>query len=182
MHYPIAWGLSKLDKRLNLPGLIVGSFIPDIEVPILFLFFSAGVDNHFILHSLVGALTIGTLISILATVLLYPILTSLVFRLDKSKVKEACKLTPVLALSCLLGNVFHLLLDLPMHPYSLILWPFVNPNSIIGVLVLVFAIDGDIKLGFLIANFLTNLIMVLFMLTVGIKSRKNLWEQTLLGS
>ena len=182
MHYPVAWGLSKLDKRLNLPGLIVGSFIPDIEVPILFLFFSEGIDNHFILHSLIGALTIGTLISTLATVLLYPIIASLLFRLDKVKVKEACKLTPVLVFSCMLGNVFHILLDLPMHPYSLILWPFVDPYSIVGVLVLVFAVDGDIKLGFLIANIFTNLIMGLFMVAVVIKSRRNLWEQILIGS
>ncbi len=35
LHYPVAWGLSKLDKRLNLQGLIVGSFIPDIELPFL---------------------------------------------------------------------------------------------------------------------------------------------------
>ncbi len=181
LHYPVAWGLSKLNKRLNLPGLIVGSFIPDIEVPILFLFFNIGIDNHFILHSLVGALTIGTLISTLATVLLYPILASLLFQLDKAKVKEVCKLTPALVLSCLLGNVFHILLDLPMHPYSLILWPFVDPNSIVGVLVLVFAVDGDIKRGFLIANILTNLIMGLFMVAIVIKSRRNLWEQVIVG-
>ena len=181
MHYPVAWGLSKLDKRLNLPGLIVGSFIPDIEVPILFLFFIEGIDNHFILHSLIGALTIGTLISTLATVLLYPIIGSLLFRLDKVKVKEACKLTPVLVFSCMLGNVFHILLDLPMHPYSLVLWPFVDPYNIVGVLVLVFAVDGDIKLGFLIANIFTNLIMGLFMAAVVIKSRRNLWEHILIG-
>ncbi len=166
---------------MNLPGLIVGSFIPDIEVPILFLFFNVGIDNHFILHSLIGALTIGTLISTLATVLLYPIIASLFFQLDKVKVKEVCKLTPVLVFSCLLGNVFHILLDLPMHPYSLVLWPFVDPYSIVGVLVLVFAVDGDIKLGFLIANILTNLIMGLFMVAVVIKSRRNLWEQILVG-
>ena len=172
---------SKVDKRLNLPGLIVGTFIPDIEVPILFLFFNLGVDNHFILHSLVGALTLGTLISTFTTILLYPILASLVFRLDKTKVKEACKLSPVLVFSCMLGNVFHILLDLPMHPYSLVLWPFVDPYSIVGVLVLVFAIDGDIKLGFLIANILTNLILALFMLTIVIKSRKYLWERIIIG-
>ena len=166
---------------MNLPGLVVGTFIPDIEVPILFLFFNLGVDNHFILHSLVGALTLGTLISTLATILLYPILASLVFRLDKIKVKEACKLTPVLVFSCMLGNVFHILLDLPMHPYSLVLWPFVDPYSIVGVLVLVFAIDGDIKLGFLIANILTNLIMALFTLTIVIKSRTDLWKRILIG-
>ncbi len=181
LHYPVAWGLSKVDKRLNLPGLIVGSFISDIEVPILFLFFSESIDNHFILHSLIGALTIGTLISTLATILLYPIIASLFFQLDKVKVKEVCKLTPVLVFSCLLGNVFHILLDLPMHPYSLVLWPFVDPYSIVGVLVLVFAVDGDIKLGFLIANILTNLIMGLFIVAVVIKSRRNLWEQILVG-
>lgn len=156
--------------------------MPDIEVPILFLFFDVGIENHFILHSLIGALTIGTLSSILATVLLYPIIASLIFRVDKNKVKEACKFTPFLAFSCMLGNVFHLLLDLPMHPYSLVLWPFVDPYSIIGVLVLVFAVDGDIKLGFLVANILTNLIMGLFMFTIVIKSRKNLWEKILVGN
>lgn len=181
MHYPIAWGLSKLNNRLNLPGLIVGSFIPDIEVPTLFFFFNLGIDNHFILHSLIGALTIGTLISILATVYLYPILAFLIFRVDKVKVKEVCKLTPVLVLSCMLGNVFHILLDLLMHPYSLILWPFVDPYSIVGILVLGFAIDGNIQLGFLIANILTNLIMGTFMIAIAIKSRKNLWEQILIG-
>ncbi len=45
----------------------------------------------------------------------------------------------------------------------------------------VFAVDGDIKLGFLIANILTNLIMGLFMVAIVFKSRRNLWEQILLG-
>ncbi|KKK92066.1 hypothetical protein LCGC14_2706670, partial [marine sediment metagenome] len=63
LHYPLAWGLSKIDKRLILPGLIVGSFIPDIEVPILFIFFSGVLPDHLVLHSLVGAITIGTIIS-----------------------------------------------------------------------------------------------------------------------
>ncbi len=181
MHYPIAWGLSKLDKRLNLPGLIVGSFIPDIEVPILIIFFNGVLPDHFILHSLIGALTIGTIISTLVTVMLYPILTSWFFRLDKVKIKELCRLTPILVLSCMLGNVFHILLDIPMHPFNPVLWPFVDPYSIVGILVLVFAVDGNISLGFLIANILINAIMGLFTLAILIKSRRNLWEQTLIG-
>jgi len=181
LHYPVAWGLSKLDKRLNLPGLIVGSIIPDIEVPILFIFFNGVFPDHLILHSLIGALTIGTLISTVATVLFYPILASLIFRLDKVKVKEACKLTPVLIFSCLLGNIFHILLDLPMHPYNPVFWPFVDPYSIIGILVLVFAIDGDISLGFLIARILNWVIWGFFSLAIIIKSRRNLWEQILIG-
>jgi len=181
LHYPVAWGLSKIDKRLNLPGLIVGSFIPDIEVPILIVFFNGFLPDHFIMHSLIGALTIGTTISILVTVLLYPILTSLFFRLDKVKAKEACRLTPALVLSCMLGNVFHILLDIPMHPFNHVLWPFVDPYSIVGILVLVFAIDGNISLGFFMANILNSVIMGLFMLAIVIKSRRNLWEEILLG-
>jgi len=179
MHYPIAWGLSKIDKRLNLPGLIIGSFIPDIEVPILIFFFNGVLPDHFILHSLIGAFTIGTIISILVVVFFYPILTSLFFRLDKIKTKEECRLTPTLALSCMLGNVFHILLDIPMHPFNYVLWPFVDPYSIVGILVLVFAVEGNISLGFLIANILTNVIMGLFMSAIVIKSRRNLWEQIL---
>jgi len=181
LHYPVACGLSKLNKRLNLPGLIVGSFIPDIEVPILFIFFNGILPDHLIMHSLIGALTIGTIISTLVTVMLYPTLTSFFFRLDKVKVKEVCRLTPALILSCMLGNIFHILLDIPMHPFNPVLWPFIDPYSIVGFLVLIFAVDGNISLGFLIARVLNYMIMGSSLLVIIIKSRKNLWEQTLIG-
>jgi len=166
---------------LNLPGLIVGSFIPDIEVPILIIFFNGVLPDHFILHSLIGALAIGTIISTLVTVMLYPILTSWSFRLDKVKTKEVCRLTPALLLSCMLGNVFHILLDIPMHPFNPVLWPFVDPYSIVGILVLIFSVDGNISLGFLIARILNYGIMGLFMSAIIIKSRRNMCEQTLIG-
>jgi len=181
LHYPVAWGLSKLDKRLNLPGLIVGSFIPDIEVPILFFFFNGVLPDHLKMHSLIGAITIGTIISTFVTVLLYPTLTSLFFRLEKAKIKEVCRLTPALVLSCMLGNVFHILLDIPMHPFNPVLWPFVDPYSIVGILVLVFGVDGNISLGFLIARILNYVILGLSMLAIVINSRRNLWEQILVG-
>jgi len=184
-HYPIAWGLSKLDKRLNLPGLIVGSFIPDIEVPFLVLFFTGVLPDHLVLHSLVGAFTIGTIISMFVTIYLYPILTSLFFRLDRAKVKEVCRLSPALVLSCLLGNLFHIFLDIPMHPFNPVLWPIVDPYSIIGILVLIFAIEGDISRGFLHARILVNILMITIMgmllAFIIVKNRKNLWEPLLIG-
>jgi len=181
LHYPVAWGLSKVDKRLSLPGLIVGSFMPDIEVPILFLFFEVGIDNHFILHSLIGALTIGTSFSVLATILVYPLLASFIFRVDKTKAKEACKFTPFLVLSCMLGNVFHIFLDYPMHPYSFILWPIVDPNSIVGFLVIMLGPEGDLAMGFLFARILNYIVMGSLMIAILVKCRRNLWEQTLIG-
>jgi len=180
-HYPVAWGLSKLDKRLNLPGLIVGSFIPDIEVPFLIIFFHGVLPDHFILHSLIGAVTIGVFISTFVTVLLYPILVSMFFGVDRVKLNEVCRLTPVLVLSCMLGNLFHLLLDLLMHPFNPTLWPFIDPYNIVGILVLALAIEGDIGLGFLRANILTNTITGLLMIAIILKSRKNLWELIFVG-
>ena len=185
LHYPVAWGLSKLDKRLVLPGLIVGSFIPDIEVPILFIFFSGVLPDHLVLHSLVGAITIGTIISVFVTIFLYPILTSLFFRLDRVKIKEVCRLSPSLVLSCMLGNVFHIFLDIPMHPFNPVLWPFVDPYSIVGILILIFTIEGDLSSGFLYARILVNILMITIMgmlLTIIIvKNKKNLWERVLGG-
>ncbi|MFX1446646.1 MAG: DUF4184 family protein [Promethearchaeota archaeon] len=181
LHYPIAWGLSRLNKRFNLPGLIVGSFMPDIEVPILMVFFHGVFPDHFILHSMIGAITIGTFISTVVTVFLYPFLVSFFFRLEKEKIKQVCKLNPILVLSCMLGCIFHILLDVPMHPFNFVLWPFVDPYSIVGILVLAFAGDGNISMGFLKANLLTTAITGLFLLGIVIKSRKNLWEQILLG-
>ncbi len=185
MHYPVAWGLSKLDKRLSLPGLIVGSFLPDIEVPFLLIFFSGLLPDHLILHSLIGAVTVGTIISIFVTVYLYPILTSWLFHLDKEKIKEVCRFSPSLALSCMLGNLFHIFLDIPMHPFNPVLWPFVDPYSIVGILVLVFSTEGDIARGFLHARILVNILMItimgLLLTIIIVKNRKNLWERILVG-
>jgi len=186
LHYPVAWGLSKLDKRLNLPGLIVGSFIPDIEVPVLFFFFSGVLPDHLVLHSLVGAITIGTIISMIVTIYLYPFLTSSIFRLDRVKIKEACRLSPTLVLSCMLGNVFHIFLDIPMHPFNPVLWPFVDPYNIVGILIQIFTIEGDTSSGFLYARILVNILMITIMgmllAIILVKNKKDLWEHLLIGN
>ena len=60
LHYPLAHGLSKVGKKLSLPGLVVGAVIPDIEVPLMRIFFS-DLPDHLVLHSLIGAATLGKL-------------------------------------------------------------------------------------------------------------------------
>jgi hypothetical protein len=163
----------------------VGSFIPDIEVPFLFFFFSGVLPDHLILHSLIGAVTMGTIISIFATIYLYPMLTSLIFHLDKAKIKEVCRFSPALVLSCMLGNLFHIFLDIPMHPFNPVLWPFVDPYDIVGILVLAFAIEGDISMGFLHARILVNILMISIMGTlliiIIVKNKTNRWERLLIG-
>jgi len=155
-----------------LPGLIVGSFIPDIEVLFLRIFFP-DIPDHLVLRSLIGAATIGMIISVFATVFLYPILASIIFRIDRIKLKEACKLTPALVLSCMLGNLFHIILDIPMHPFNPVFWPFIDPYDFIGILVLLFAFNGDLNLGFIYASILTHVVMGILSFIILIKSRKD---------
>ena len=72
-----------------------------------------------------------------------------------------------------------------MHPFNPVLWPFVDPYSIVGILVLAFSVEGDISMGFLHARILVNIMMITIMGTllaiIVVKNRKNLWERLLIG-
>lgn len=72
-----------------------------------------------------------------------------------------------------------------MHPFNPVLWPFVDPYSIVGILVQAFTIEGDINLGFLYARIQVNILMITIMgilLTIIIvKNRKNIWKRLLIG-
>ena len=154
-------------------------------MPFLLILFYGVLPDHLVLHSLIGAVTVGTIISIFMTIYLYPSLTSLLFHLDKAKLKEKCRFSPSLVLSCMLGNLFHIFLDIPMHPFNPVLWPFVDPYSIVGILVQAFTAEGDIARGFLHARILVNIFMITIMgmliAIIIVKNRKNLWERLLIG-
>lgn len=158
-----------------MPGLIVGSFVPDIEVPVLWLF-GGGLPDHLILHSIIGVLTIGVLVSVLVTRFLYAPAISALFGIERAKLESACATSYVLIGSCLLGLFGHLLLDLPMHPYNPLLWPWVNPNAIVGILVILFAQGGNIESGFAAANQLVSVVMLVPLLAIVIKHRHVLWS------
>jgi hypothetical protein len=176
LHYTLAFLVSKTDRRLSLPGLVVGSVIPDIEVPIMQLLF-AGLPDHLFLHSLIGAITIGTLVTVIITRYLHPLIISLVFRIERNKLNRVCWITRWMVLSCLLGVLSHLVLDFPEHWYNPILWPWVNPQDIVGPLVLVFMQVYDMWTSFLIARVITHgaMLVVLFGIITHLYSKGNLW-------
>ena len=182
LHYPLAFCLSKTNKRLLLPGVVVGSVIPDIEIPLMWVFFS-DLPDHLFLHSLVGAVTVGTLLAVLVTWLLYPPIISTLFRVDKNDLKEACSLSVMLVVSCLVGVLSHLLLDYPMHWFNPILWPWVNPYDIVGPLVLFFTPYGPINgTAFWLANYLTSAVMSVAWFSILVYYwDKGLWSNHWLG-
>ena len=72
-----------------------------------------------------------------------------------------------------------------MHPFNPVLWPFIDPYDIVGILVLVFTFEGDISLGFLHARILVNILMItvmgILLAIIIVKNRKNMWERLLIG-
>ena len=137
-HYPIAKIIHRFDGKisLSLPALIVGAMVPDLEVPFVFLL--TGTQDRLVLHSLIGAMTLGTAISIALTVLIYPRLTSAIFHINKVKVDQKCRFSLTVAVCCFLGCLSHVLLDVANHAYNPIFWPFLTmyqtPSPIVPLL------------------------------------------------
>ena len=124
LHYPIAYFLYKLYKRLSLPGLVVGCMFPDLEIPAIMLLFGTRIPNRLILHSLLGSATIGTFLAIIVTIRVYPFHVSYIFHVDKEKVERKCKLSFAMVFSVFVGNLLHVLLDVTNHAYNPVFWPF----------------------------------------------------------
>ena len=169
LHYPVAYGLYKLHKKLTLPGLAVGSMFPDLEIPVLISLIGT---DRLVLHSLLGAITIGTMLSVTFTITIYPILISYLFRIDEEKVKAKTKLSLNLLFSCLLGNLSHVLLDFINHLYSPLFWPL--SDSILSPICLAL---GGLETSSLIVS--TPLIALF--VTLLITQREYLWEKLLVG-
>lgn len=182
LHYPFAFLISKSDKKLSLPGLVIGSVIPDIEVPFMWIFFST-LPDHLFLHSMLGAVTLGTLLTILVTRFLYSPIISTFFGVNKSDLNEACKITPWLVVSSFIGVMSHLILDFPMHWYNPILWPWVDPYDVIGPLVLLFIPTYGFIGAYWIANFLMNISMLILWIVIlrRLRSKGNIWSKHWVG-
>jgi membrane-bound metal-dependent hydrolase YbcI (DUF457 family) len=173
-HYPVAYLIYKLGSKLklSLPGLIVGSMFPDLEIPFMILLQGTGGSDRLVLHSLLGAATIGTSLSVLFTVFMFPPLIGSLLRIDKDELRSKCSFSLVLILSVFLGNISHVLLDITNHSYNPILWPFVmigdTPSLICS------ALGGMVPASLVIHTLMTLLFVALF-----INKRENLLKRIL---
>ncbi len=174
-HYPLAYIIYKLGKqKLSLPALIVGSMLPDLEIPVMVLMFGLQASNRMVLHSLLGGVTVGTVIGVAITVLIYPRLTSAIFHLNQFKVKEKCRFSLVLVFSCLIGVLSHVLLDVTNHSYNPVFWPFLSINQTPSPIVpLLGGLDT--------ASLLMHGLMIALFVGLFVNKRENFWEQLLIG-
>jgi hypothetical protein len=173
LHYPIAYLIHKLGGNLNLPGLIVGSMIPDLEIPFIVLIFGVDGPNRLVLHSLLGSATLGTLLATIITIKLYPVLISSFFGVSKEKVEGRCQVSFALVFSVLVGAISHVLLDFTNHLYNPIFWPFLKAELTPSPIYLV--------LGSQFGYFWIQVIMGAMLLLIIFVERKNLAEKILVG-
>ncbi len=119
LHYPVAYILNRAGRgRLSLTGLVVGSFLPDIEVPVLLLIGFEYPHDRLVLHSIVGCLLFSWIIAAIAL----PFYGLFVEKLLNVKFEE--KLTLNFLVSAEIGALFHVFVDLFHHAYNPLLWPF----------------------------------------------------------
>lgn len=170
-HYPLAYVIYKLDEKLILPPLVVGSMFPDLEVPAIVLLFGNRIPHHLLFHSLLGAATIGTTFSVAFTIYIYPSLVSGLFGIDKCKVKSKCRLSSALVFSALLGNMSHVLLDVVNHINTPIFWPF-TPSYMLNP---VPSVLGGLENASLMIHALMGILFLLLL----INKRHNLLERLL---
>ncbi len=179
LHYPAAYILKRAFHRLSLPALVVGAVIPDIEVPILVIFFP-DLPDHLVLHSFIGAMTFGLLFAVLVTRYLYTPVIATVFRVDEERLLEQCRVTLIMLISCALGILSHLLLDFPMHPFNPLLWPWIDPYLLPGPLAVLLG-NGDLIIGLRNASLVYDMILIPAWLIILYVSRgrhlwMNVWE------
>jgi len=125
LHCGVAYLINRWKPQLGLPALLVSSMVPDLEIPV-FLLMTGGFRDRLVLHSLLGAATLGTFLSVLLTVFFYPPVVSFFFKLDRKRVEERCRFSSILVASCMFGGVLHVIVDSLTHEFNPVLYPFVK--------------------------------------------------------
>lgn len=173
LHYCVAYLIGKWKQSLSLPGLIVGSALPDLDM-FIYLF----IDNpqgRGILQSLFGVAIIGTVLSVLFTVYVYPTVVSDVFRMDKRMVEGRCRFSKGLVLACFVGNILHVFVDSLHHEYNPTLYPFISESF--DALVLF----GDWQLATIFVQSVLFVLFITIFIWEAMKETKGFWKRVLVG-
>jgi len=173
LHYGVAYIIHRWKRKLSLPALIVSSVTPDLDTLIYLAI--GGLQRRLILHSLVGAATLGTLVAVALTVCVYPRVISSIFRLDATVVRERCGFSAELVFTCMGGCVLHVLFDTLHHDYNSALYPFISGSF--DALVLF----NDWLIASILINSLFSLLFIFILILEVRKETKGFWERTLVG-
>ncbi len=172
IHCSIAYLSRTIRPQLSLPALLVSAMAPDLEIPFIY-FITSGQYSRLVLHSLLGAVTLGTALSVLLTVFAYSPIVSHILKLDLKTVKDRCRFSSSLVAVCLVGSLSHVFIDSLHHEYNPLLFPLTY-NSFDA---LVFMNDWTLASTIIPMTFLS--LLVLFVAIEIRKGPKGIWERLL---
>ncbi len=116
-HYPLAYLINKVSgNKLKLDYVTLSVFLPDIEIPILFLL--GYYPYRLILHSIIGSLVF----SFPTLLLLWPIYRF--FILETLGIEVRLDNMYNVFIGSVIGSLSHVFLDALHHDYNPLLWPF----------------------------------------------------------
>jgi hypothetical protein len=172
IHLSIAYLAREIRPSLSLPALLVGTMVPDLENVFIY-FFTGGRYDRLVLHSFLGAATLGTLLSVILTIFAYPPVIAYLFKLDYNSVRARCRFSKSLVAVCLLGTLSHVLIDSLHHEYNPLLFPFTYDSFD----ALVFMNDWFLASWIIPIPFLA--LLVFFVVKEARKEPKNVWMRLL---
>lgn len=172
IHLSIAYLAREIKPSLSLPALIVSTMTPDLEIPFLYVI-TGGEHSRLFLHSLLGAATLATMLSVFLTVFVYFPVVSFLFKLDNKIVKDQCRFSWSIVTLCLFGSLSHVLIDALHHEYNPLLFPFTY--SSFNALVFM----NDFKLASVIIPLSFLSLLIFFVAKEARKGTKNIWKRLL---
>jgi len=123
LHYAHAYIIYKVfRKNFDFNGLIIGSFLPDLEIPVLILLGFQHPFDRLILHSFLGCLMLSWVIGFL----IYPVYSEVLRRILNVKLGKISMFK--YALSVEVSALIHVLIDSMLHEYNPLLWPITVEN------------------------------------------------------
>lgn len=174
IHCSIAYLAKAIRPQLSLPALLMSTMAPDLEIPFVSVI-TGGQYTRLVLHSLLGAVTIGTSLSVILTVFAYSPVVSYFFKIDYKTVKDRCRFSWNMVAVCLAGSLSHVLIDSLHHEYNPLLFPFTYSSY--DALVLM----NDWVLASVIIQTAFLFLLVLFVAREVKKGTKNIWKRLLVG-
>jgi hypothetical protein len=174
LHWSVAYISKTITRGLSLPALVVSTAVPDLETPFVYASTGGQIDR-LVLHSILGAASLATLLAVILTVVAYPPVISKLFKMDQKIVKQKCRLSLSLIAVCLFGNLSHVIIDSLHHNYNPLLFPFTY-NSFDALVLMnnwVWA-SVIVQLSFLV-------LLLSFVAWELKRGTKNIWNRLLVG-
>jgi len=174
LHCSIAYLINRWKPQMSLPALLVSTMVPDLETPFTYLM-TGGLHHRLILHSFLGAATLGTFLSVSLTVFLYPPVISFFFKLDRKKIEEKCRLSGTLIVLCSFGVLSHVFIDSMHHDFNPVLYPFISDSFDAFILM------NDWTFATFIVTSMFLALLIFFFVSEIRKGTKDFWMRMLVG-